>query len=163
MGWNRGTIRKGMHELDSGIVCVDAFSARGRKRAEDRLPNLLDDMRDIVDGQSQTDPTFETTRLYTRLSAAEVRQQLILQKGYSDAELPSAETIRVKLNEMGYRLRSVQKSRPKKKIPETDAIFEQLEQVHGAAEEDETSLRISWDAKATLPLGLFSLGRERRA
>jgi hypothetical protein len=28
------TIRKGMHELDSGVICVDAFALRGRKRAE---------------------------------------------------------------------------------------------------------------------------------
>jgi hypothetical protein len=39
LGWNRGTMRKGMHELERGIVCVDAFSSRGRKRSEDHLPN----------------------------------------------------------------------------------------------------------------------------
>ena len=39
-------------------------------------PTLLDDIRAIVDSQSQTDPQFRTTRLYTRLSAAEVRRQL---------------------------------------------------------------------------------------
>ena len=162
LGWNRRAIRKGMRELESGIVCVDAFSMRGRKRAEEHLPNLLDDIRDIVDEQSQTDPSFQTTRLYTRLSAAEVRQQLIDQKGYSDEELPSEETIRVKLNELNYRLRSVQKSRPKKKIPETDAIFDQLGQVHAEADADETILRLSWDAKATIPLGLFSRNGKTR-
>ena len=76
LGWNRMTIRKGMHELDSGFLCLDAFSARGRKRAEHHLPQLLDDIREIVDGQSQTDPQFRSKRLYTRLSAAEVRRQL---------------------------------------------------------------------------------------
>jgi len=25
LGWNRGTIRKGTHELDSGFKCLDAF------------------------------------------------------------------------------------------------------------------------------------------
>ncbi len=39
LGWNRGTIRKGMHEVKHGIVCVDGFSLRGRKRSEDHLPN----------------------------------------------------------------------------------------------------------------------------
>jgi len=75
----------------------------------------LDDITDIVDGQSQVDPRFESSRLYTRLSAAEVRRQLIVQKGYTAAELPCQETIRVKLNALGYRLRSVQKSVPQKK------------------------------------------------
>jgi hypothetical protein len=113
-GWDRETIRKGLHELESGYTCLDGYAGRGRKRAEVRLPDLLDDISDIVDGQSQTDPRFESSRLYTRLSAAEVRQQLIVQKGYTDGELPCQETIRVKLNALGYRLRSVQKSVPQK-------------------------------------------------
>lgn len=114
LGWNRRTLRKGTHELTSGVRCVDNFSARGRKRAEAHLPNLLTDICALVDSQSQTDPTFRTTRLYTRLSAAEVRQQLIKQKGYGDAELPSISTLSRKLNELGYHLRAVQKSRPQK-------------------------------------------------
>ena len=32
LGWNRATIRKGTHELTSGIRCIDDFAARGRKR-----------------------------------------------------------------------------------------------------------------------------------
>jgi len=56
LGWNRGTIRKGMHEVKRGMVCVDAFSSRGRKRSEDHLPNLLSDITAIVDSQSQVDP-----------------------------------------------------------------------------------------------------------
>jgi hypothetical protein len=113
-GWGRNTIRKGLQELVSGIPIQDNFTARGRKSAEEKFPSLLEDIRSIVDGQSQTDPTFRTTRLYTRLSAGEVRRQLIAQKGYNTAELPSEETIRVKLNALGYTLRAVQKSRPQK-------------------------------------------------
>src|SRR6266568_6209255 len=114
LGWNRRTIRKGMHELESGVVCLDGYRARGRKAAEEHLPTLLADIKAIVDGQSQTDPRFESSRLYTRLSAAQVRQQLIVQKGYSDAAVPSEETIRVKLNVLGYRLRTIRKSVPQK-------------------------------------------------
>jgi Rhodopirellula transposase DDE domain len=115
LGWDRNTIRKGTRELERGIDCVDAYSARGRKRAEEHLPHLLDDMRTIVDGQSQTDATFATNRLYTRLSVAEVRRQLIVRKGYTEAELPCEETLRVKLNAMDYHLRPVRKSQPQKK------------------------------------------------
>ena len=56
LGWNRMTIRKGLHELSHGIVCIDAYSSRGRKRSEEHLPNLLNDITAIVDGQSQADP-----------------------------------------------------------------------------------------------------------
>jgi hypothetical protein len=115
LGWNRKTIRKGMHELESGIICVDAFSSRGRKRIEDHLPNLLTDIRAIVDGQSQTDPQFKTNRLYTRLTAPEVRRQLIEKFGYTHEELPTSTTIGSKLNEMGYHPMKVAKSKPKKR------------------------------------------------
>jgi hypothetical protein len=115
LGWNRGTIRKALHELHSGITCCDAFAARGRLRAEERLPQLLDDIRDVVTAQSQTDPRFRTRRLYTRLTAEEVRRQLQLQKGYQDAELPVARTLRRKLNDLGFHLTKVAKCKPKKR------------------------------------------------
>jgi hypothetical protein len=114
LGWNRETIRKGMHELRSGMTCVDAFRCRRRKPAEEHLPRLLDDIRSIADGQSQADPKFQTNRLFTRISAAEVRRQLIATKGYSDAELPTPQTINKKLNLLGFRLTKVAKSRPQK-------------------------------------------------
>jgi len=114
LGWSRVTIRKGTHELASGFTCLDAFSARGRKRAEDHLPALLSDIQTIVDSQSQTDPQFRTTRLYTRLSAAEVRRQLIAQKGYTDAVLPTVQTLTTKLNALGYYPKKVAKSQPQK-------------------------------------------------
>jgi hypothetical protein len=113
--WGRMTIRKGLRELESGLTCVDAFALRGRKRAEDHLPNLLVDLQAIVDGQSQTDPQFRTNRLSTRLTATEVRRQLIAQKGYTDADLPTAETIGTKLNALGYYPQKVAKSQPQKK------------------------------------------------
>lgn len=115
LGWNRITIRKGTHELESGFICLDAFGARGRKRAEVHLPHLLEDITAIVDGQSQTDPQFRTQRLYTRLSAAEVRRQLIAQKGYLNSALPTVQTISAKLNALGYFPKKVAKSRPQKK------------------------------------------------
>jgi len=114
LGWCRDTIRKGRCELENGIAIVDNFAARGRKRTEEKLPNFLSDIRAIADEQSQTDPSFQSTRLYTRMSARAVRQALIDQKGYTNDELPGEETIRVRLNELGYTLRAVQKSRPQK-------------------------------------------------
>ena len=117
LGWGRMTIRKGLRELDSGLACLDAYALRGRKRAEDHLPNLLTDIKAIVDSQSQADPQFRTQRLYTRLTAAEVRRQLIAQKGYTDTHLPTAETIGAKLNALGYYPQKVAKSLPKKSAP----------------------------------------------
>ena len=115
LGWGRMTTRKGTHELESGFTCLDAFSARGRKRVESHLPNLLTDIKAIVDSQSQADPQFRTNRLYTRLTAAEVRRQLIVRDGYSAEALPTVPTLTAKLNALGYYPKKVAKSQPQKK------------------------------------------------
>ena len=114
VGWNRGTIRKGMHEVKRGMRCVDAFSSRGRKRSEDHLPNVLTEITALVERQSQADPQFRTARVYTRLTATEVRRHLIAQKGESDEECPTAETIATKLNSLGSFPQTVAKSQPQK-------------------------------------------------
>jgi len=117
LGWGRMTIRKGTHELESGLTCLDAFATRGRKRVEAHLPHLLSEISAMVDGQSQADPQFRTNRLYTRLSAAAVRRQLIAHKGYADDALPTVQTLTTKLNALGYYPQKVAKSQPQKKSP----------------------------------------------
>ena len=113
--WNRQTLRKALQELERGFECVDAFALRRRKRAEDHLPHLLADIKALVDAQSQTDPDFRTNRLYTRLTAAEVCRQLIVQKGYSDDDLPTERTIATKLRDLGYYPSTVAKTQPQKR------------------------------------------------
>jgi len=161
LGWNRVTIRKGQYELAHGPL-ADNFSARGRKRAEEHLPHLLEDIQAIVEPTSQVDPTFKTTQLYTPLTAKEVRQRLVDDKGYADALLPSQRTICTKLNDLDFHPQKVAKSKPIKKIAETDAIFEQLHQVNQAADAEPGVLRISMDAKASIKIGLFSRGGKSR-
>ena len=162
LGWNRGAIRKGQGELESGTAIADNFSARGRKKAEDHLPNLRENIQAIVEPTSQADPTFKTTQLYTPLTAKEVRQRLIDDQGYADAELPTRRTISTKLNALDFRPQTVAKSQPLKKIPETEAIFEHLYQVNQAADAQEGVLRLSMDAKATVKVGPFSRGGKSR-
>jgi hypothetical protein len=161
LGWNRGTIRKGLYELEHGAI-RDAFEQRGRKPTEARLPQLLDDIRAIVEPHTQADPTLTSQRLYTRLSAAEVRRQLMAQKGYNDSELPTAEVIRHRLNQMGYRLKRVAKAKPQKVIAETQAIFAEVNRVNEAADADDHTLRISLDAQATVNVGDYDRGGKNR-
>ena len=117
LGWNRGTVRKGISEVTSGVSQIDNFQARGRKKVEWYLPSLLSDLQKIVDCNSQTDPSFKTKRLYTRLSAKQVKEELINQFDYNQQELPSCETIRQKLNQLGYDPQRVAKTQPQKKLP----------------------------------------------
>ncbi|MBC8127625.1 MAG: ISAzo13 family transposase, partial [Gloeobacteraceae cyanobacterium ES-bin-144] len=88
LGWDRTTVRKGLHELESGVVCFDDVGLRGRKGFAARLPQLQDDLRAIGEASGQTDPTFRATQLYRRLTAAEAKRQL-LEKGYSEQDIPS--------------------------------------------------------------------------
>lgn len=115
LGWSRPTIIKGTKELDSGFNCIDNFSGRGRQRIEKKLPTLLDDIKDIVEPKSQCDPTFRTTQLYSPLTAEEVWRKLKEDKQYPPEQLPTVRTISNKLNYLGYSLKKVSKTEPKKK------------------------------------------------
>jgi hypothetical protein len=126
LGWNRQTLRKAGRELASGLQCVGAIMLRRRKRAEERLPSLLREIQAIVDGQSQTDPSFRSSRLSTRLSAKEVRHQLIAQHGYTDADLPTERTISTKLRDLGYHPTKVAKTRPEKRSPKPTPSSDRL-------------------------------------
>jgi len=113
-GWAYHMVTKAVRELETGIRCIDAYDQRGRNPVETKLPNLLDDIKEIADMYSQTDYTFKTKQLYTRLSASSIRKQLIELKNYTDNELPTARTINSKLNALGFKLRTVSKNKPKK-------------------------------------------------
>jgi len=159
---SRDTVKKGLHELKSGFKIVDAFNARGRKNIEEKLPRLIEDIKDIVDSQAQTDPSFKTTRLFTRITVKEVRNQLIKQKNYEDKDLPTNQTLNNKINKIGYHLKKVKKVKPLKKIEETDAIFENLKIVHDENKSKDNVVRISIDTKDKVKIGDFSRGGRSR-
>lgn len=47
LGWNRVTLSKEIKELINGITCIDNYRGRGRKKSEEHLPNLLEDIKTI--------------------------------------------------------------------------------------------------------------------
>lgn len=161
-GWGRQNVALGLHELSTGIICLDNFSARGNKKTEQKLPHLEQDLRDLAEPHSQQDPKFQSPFLYTRMTATAMRQALIEQKGWRDEELPHVNTIGEILNRLGFRLRRVQKAKPLKKVRETDAIFENVQRENEASDARADSLRISIDTKAKVDLGEFSRGGQSR-
>lgn len=162
LGWNRVTIDKGLRELESGIAYVDATSKRGRKSMGVSLPNLDADLRAMGDATSQTDPTFRTTQLYRRLTAGEARRRLIEEKGYAPQSVPSERSLRRKLTALGYKPRRVAKSKPLKKVPQTNAIFDEVKRINQAADADSGTVRLSIDTKAVVPIGNLSRGGKSR-
>lgn len=115
LGWNRSTINKGIKELKSGLICVDNYSSRGRKRSEAQLPKLLKDIHDIVTPICQNDSALQGSNIYLPITAPEVRRRLISDKGYDNTMLPTTRTILNKLNKLGYTLKKEPRTKNKKK------------------------------------------------
>jgi hypothetical protein len=156
-GWGRDTVEKGLNELQHGVRCLENFAARGRQRSEQKDPQLAADIRAIVEPHTHADPELKSPRRYTNLSAAEVRHALI-DKGYSEEQLPSERTMRDILNRMNYRLKRIQKGKPLKKTDETDAIFANVKEVQRQVRNDPETLEISVDTKAKVALGDYVRG-----
>jgi hypothetical protein len=161
-GWSRRTVILGLHELRTGITCVDNTSARGNRKTEEKWPQLAEDMRSLAEPHSQVDPKFQSPFWYTRMTAKAMRQALIDQKGWQHGQWPCANTIGNILNRLGYRLRRVQKAKPVKRVRDTEAIFDNVHQENHTADAREDSLRISMDTKAKLNVGAFSRGGTAR-
>jgi hypothetical protein len=161
-GWWRKRVELGLHELRTGITCLDNASARGNRRTEEKLPALEHDIRALAEPQSQQDPKFQSPFQYTRITAKAMRQALIDQKGWKSEELPCEKTIGNILNRLGFRLRRVQKAKPVKKVRQTDAIFENVHRENKASDEREDSLRISIDTKDKVKVGDLSRGGQSR-
>ena len=78
-GWGRETIEKGMAERSETAeerAARPSSGNRGRKPWEEQHPQLAIDIRLIVEPHTHTDPELKTDRLYTNMSAGEVRTAL---------------------------------------------------------------------------------------
>lgn len=161
-GWGRQNVALGLLELEGREPASNGqgekpVSRRGRLPSEEKNPQLAADIRLIVEPHTHSDPELKTARQYTNLSAAEVREELRAQ-GYDGSRLPSERTIRDILNRMNYRLKRIQKGKPLKKTPQTDAIFDNVHAARAQYAEDPKTLEISVDTKAKVNLGEYALG-----
>lgn len=114
-GWNRSTVKLGLKEYQTGIICKNDLSSRHKPKTEEKYPGLLQDIHQILEPHSQSEPRLRTTLLYTNLTALAVHKAL-LEKGWSPETLPTIRTISNILNRQGYRLRTVAKTKVQKKL-----------------------------------------------
>lgn len=156
--WGRETVAKGLHELKTGIHCLENFAVRGRPALEVKNPQLARDIRELVEPRTHADPELKSERRYANLSAAETLEGLLTQKGYPPEALPGERTMRDILNRLGYRLKRIQKAKPLKKTPQTDAIFANVKAVHEEVKDDPETLEISMDTKAKVDEGDYARG-----
>ena len=115
-GWGRDAVNTGLNEFRTGIRCMDDFSARGRTQTEEQQPELVSMIHALVEPQSQADPKFQTPLAFTRMTAKAVHEQLMANAKGESRHVPAERTVYDILNRLGYRLRSVRKTKPQKKF-----------------------------------------------
>jgi hypothetical protein len=115
-------------------------------------------VRSVVEPRALADPEVKSARRYTNLSAREVLQALKAQKGYADGRLPSERAMRDVLNRLGYRLKRIQKAKPLRRLPETDAVFANVNACRERYRGDPKTLEVSMDAKAKVNEGDYCRG-----
>lgn len=155
-------IKKGLNELELGKEIKLDFETRGRKPIEKKLPDLADDIKNIVQDWSQTDPKFKTEKRYVKLTIKEIRNRLIQTGKYDDASLPKKSFLSTFINKIGFKLRKVQKSKPLKKVLETDEIFDNINEIKNKYKNEPNTVMISIDAKDSISIGDFSRGGYNR-
>lgn len=114
-GWGRDAVNTGLNELRSGIRCVENYSTRGRRKSEEKIPELVQEIHALVEPESQADPKFQTPLAYTRITAKAVHEWLVANAAGDGRQVPAERTLYDILNRLGYRLRRVQKTKPQKK------------------------------------------------
>jgi hypothetical protein len=120
-------------------------------------PTLSPTIDSIVGEHCQIDPSFKTQRCYVRLTSQYILKELLLHKGFKSKSFCN-KTVHNVLNRLGYTLKKVLKTKPLKKIPETDAIFANVARQHALAAANPRILRISIDTKAKVKIGNLSRG-----
>ena len=129
---------------------------RGRKKITDKYPNLKNDIEKVIEKYKNVDSHFKTETLYVSINPKTVIDELILNYNYPE-NFACYNTIKNILNDMGYKLHRIPKSKVLDKVPETDKIFENVNnELESALETSDEISVISIDDKATKKIGNIS-------
>ena len=99
---------------------------RGRKKVEDKFPKIKNQIKDILNDYEYTDSHFKTETLFVDLSLQNLRNELILRYDYTEETCPCKSTLLRLLTDLGYKIQKVKKTKVLDKIPETNVIFENV-------------------------------------
>jgi hypothetical protein len=154
-GWSCHAVELGLHERRTGLVCLSVQSAFGGDNLWEEKHPAAAVLWELAEAHSQRDPTFRTTQSFTRLAAAEALRQLRARhrrgraavteydgRGPGPQRLPAASGAR---------------GQTPKKVPQTDAIFDNLRAKDQCGEDGHVA-RLSIDCKATVKIGEYSRG-----
>ena len=109
----------------------------------------------MVEEDTQSDSKHRTTVGYVKTTASKVHTTLVAKYGYKEDNF-SISTINNVLNRLGYSLKKVQKTKPLKRLEETDSIFENVHSCVEQAKANNGVFRISVDVKDKVKVGELS-------
>ena len=129
-GLAENTVRKGLAELDDPDPLEPGRVRKpgaGRKRLEEADPKLLDDLRELVEGDCRGDP--EQPLLWTAKSLRALAAELS-DRGHQAGKDAVAGLLKTKL---GFSLQATRKTLEGSQHPDRDAQFEQISETVAAA------------------------------
>lgn len=160
-GLSRITIRKAIKLFKKELPYKLEIETRGRKLLIAKYPNLKQDIEKIIEDSLSIDPHFKSEKQYVKMTIKEIKTRLIETGKYNDKSFSNS-YLNDLVNQMGYGLKKVQKTKPLKKIEETNIIFENVHKKKEEALKDDRTVLISLDTKDKVLLGPFSRrGRNR--
>jgi len=117
-GWGRQSVELGLHELRTGITCLDRFIDRGRRPIEIRDPGIITDLERILEYEVAGDPTSE--KKWVRASLSYLSKQL---KEAGHEACPH--TVRDLLKRQGFSLKGNERKQGQSRsnCPERDEQF----------------------------------------
>lgn len=142
-------IAKGESNLSPSI------ETRGRKKITETFPDLKNDLEEIIKNSTFTDPHFATEEQYIELTLDVIMEKLINIDKYK-LKHPGRSTVADLLNKMDYKLKTVKRVKPLKKIEKTDTIFENVNKKKEEAFQGENTGLISIDTKDKVLIGPYS-------
>lgn len=129
---------------------------RGRKRITEKYINIKNDIEKIIENYKLVDSQFKTEILSITLEPNIIIEELILNYNYPP-KFACYNTIVNILHEMGYKYHKIPKSKVIDKVPETDEIFENVNECLESIDINNNEIAaISIDDKATKKIGMFS-------
>lgn len=151
---SREKVKSCYDKFKNGIQIKLEF--RGRRTIKIKYPNIKKDIEKIIEKYKNVDPHFKSDLLYISITPTSIINELVLNYNYPPKFACYNSIVKV-LKEMGYKYHKIPKSEIIDKIPETDEIFENVNDcLESLDKNNEEVAAISIDDKSTKKIGKFS-------
>ena len=129
---------------------------RGRQSIIKKYPNIKNDIEKIIENYKIVDSNLKTETLFISLDPQKIITELVINYNYP-TKFACYNTIAKTLKEMGYKYHKIQKSEIIDRIPETDKIFENVNDcLESINITNDATAAISVDDKTSKKIGNFS-------